>query len=526
MVLPDELPADVEQLQQLVRELFAQYQRAEVDRSRLQARLDELLRRTYGRRAEQVSLSQLQLFLDGSMGTTPSAPTPDGAQAGELPSDERAGDQSEGGDDSRGGQRRQKQGGGAGRRPLPSNLRRIRIDIPPLQQGPGWKCIGYETSERLEWYPGEWVVLEVTRPKMVREGLPSEGVVTPDAPFLLPKALPGNGLLARVLVSKFADHLPLHRQVGIMQREGIELATSTLCGWVRQSADALFVLVQAMARQLRQSRWVQADETPLTVLEGPKKHPHKGWVWVYMNGDHVVYEYTRSRSKTNPARFLADFQGTLQVDGYTGYNLVCSEDDTIRAGCWAHVRRKFFDATRSEPVLAGQALAFIRRIYMKEREAKWRVPEPLVGEDLVAWRNKHIRPILEQFWDWLQEWKPKIPPSSQQGKAIGYAINQWPTLLVFLDNGDISPDNNAAERQERRVAIGRNNWLFAGSEAGARHAAVILSIIGSCQLAGVDPYTYMTWLFERLHWWPSNRILELTPKGYADALEDGRNAGP
>ncbi len=519
MVLPDELPDDVEQLQELVRELFHQYQRTEEDRARLKLRLDELLRRTYGRKTEQVSLKQLQLFLDGLPSSSPVDPPDKGHDEGLASGDDEDEEEGE-------RKRKKKRGKGKGRRPLPKDLRRIPVDVPPLQQGPGWKCIGYETSERLEWYPGEWVVLEVTRPKMVREGLPSEGVVTPDAPFLLPKALPGNGLLARVLVSKFADHLPLHRQVGIMQREGIELATSTLCGWVRQSADALFVLVQAMARQLRQSRWVQADETPLTVLEGPKKHPHKGWVWVYMNGDHVVYEYTRSRSKTNPARFLADFQGTLQVDGYTGYNLVCSEGDTIRAGCWAHVRRKFFDATRSEPVLAGQALAFIRRIYRKEHEAKWRVPEPLLGEDLVAWRNQHIRPIIEQFWDWLQQWRPKVPPSSQLGKAIGYAVNQWPTLLVFLDNADISPDNNAAERQERRVAIGRNNWLFAGSEAGAKHAAVILSIIGSCQLAGVDPYTYMTWLFERLHWWPRNRILELTPKGYADALEDDRLADP
>jgi transposase len=526
MVLPSRLPDDVEQLHALIRELFALYQRSEEDRARLQQRLDELLRRTYGRRAEQVDLQQL---LGGTAPPSPTDPGKDGgaeapaADAGEEPEGEEA-DESE--DEEGEGKRKKKRGPGTGRRPLPKNLRRIRIDVPPIEQGPGWKCIGYEVSERLEWHPGEWVVLEVHKPKMVREGQPSEGVISPDSPFLLPKALPGNGLLARVLVSKFADHLPLHRQVGIMEREGIELATSTLCGWVRQSASALFVLVQAMARQLRQSRWVQADETPLTVLEGPKKRPHKGWVWVYLNDEHVVFEYTRSRGQANPTRFLADFSGTIQVDAYTGYNLVCADDDTVRAGCWAHVRRKFFDAARAEPLLAGEALAFIRRIYQREREAKQMLPEPLGGEDLVAWRNQHIRPIIEQLWDWLQEWKPKITPSSQLGKAIGYAVNQWSTLLVFLDNADISPDNNAAERQERRVALGRNNWLFAGSEAGAKYAAVIFSLIGSCQINAVDPYAYMTWLFERLPWWPRNRILELTPKGYADNLEADRIANP
>jgi hypothetical protein len=295
---------------------------------------------------------------------------------------------------------------------------------------------------------------------------------------------------------------------------------------VRSSASALAVLVQAMAQQLRTSAWVQADETPLTVLEGPKKDPHRGWVWVYMNDESVVFEYTRSRSQTNPARFLADFKGTIQVDGYTGYNLVCQEADTIRAGCWAHVRRKFFEAARSEPVLASHALALIRRMYLREREARARVPEPLTGEDLIAWRREHLRPLIKEFGEWLQQQQPRIPPSSQLGKAIAYALNQWPTLLVFLDNPDIRPDNNAAERQERRVALGRANWLFAGSEAGARHAATIFSIVGSCQLAGVDPYTYMTWLFERLPWWPRNKVLELTPRAYADAIEAARCAEP
>lgn len=345
--------------------------------------------------------------------------------------------------------------------------------------------IGEEVSERIDWVPGHAVVKQAVRERFVCSKCPSVGVVTSPSPgFALPRASVANGMLATILVNKYVDHLPLARQARMFARAGLDLDTTTMSDWVRQAARLLEPIVAQMRTELLASPWLQADETRLRVLTRGRrgKGAHTGWMRYYGNDEHCVFDYTPGREGAATNTFLASFSGLLQVDGYTGYNLVAERPDIVRAGCWAHVRRKFFEALRTAPVEAARAMTTIRALYRLEGAAR---VAGLHGAELVAMREAEVRPLLEELHRWLDALDP--PPRSPLYEAVTYARNQWKTLLVFIEHAELTPDNNGAERRQRPLAQGRRSWLFAGSDGGAESAAILYSLFGACQLVGIDP---------------------------------------
>ena len=312
--------------------------------------------------------------------------------------------------------------------------------------------------------------------------------------------LAGPGLLAYVLVNKFSDHLPLYRQQDVLARHGVFLARSTLCGWMAQCAQRLRPLVELMRQRVLQSDVINADETTVPVLDPTRDSTRTGYFWVYISpGDHgySVYDYRDSRSREGPAEFLKDFRGYLQTDAYASYESVVLESAgrIIPVGCWAHVRREFFDARLNQPREVHYVLGLIAQLYDIEDEARVHGPE----ERLVVRQQRSV-PILDRLETFLREQQAEALPKSQFGKAIAYTLNHWPELRRFTENGVLEIDNNISERTLRLCAIGRKNWMFVGSDRGGETAAICFSILagasatGSSRLRMCEPY-----------WLPSRR---------------------
>ena len=414
--------------------------------------------------------------------------------------------------------RRKKKRGG-GRRALPDHLERIEVsskETGPTECGgcgATMKVIGADRSERLDYIPAKVRVLVTVREKRACACCPERGIVTQPAPrWALDKALCGDSLLAKVLTDKFADHIPLNRQAKRFEREaGVDLAVSTLCGWVRSSADLLSHVVDAMANELRSGRFIQSDATGLPILHGTKNKPTRGHFWSYTDGTQVVMKATLNGKQSHPADFLEGFEGTLLTDGAGAYNAAASAESVVRAGCWAHARRKFFEARQQDPVRAGRALAAIRDVFLVERTV-----QDLSPEDRSRVRRERLGQKLKRLRSELQQWSTTTRPSSPMGKAITYALNQWDTLVVFLSDGTAPPHNNTSERLLRKPVIGRKNWLFAGSEGGAHAAAVHFSIVLSCELAGVDPLAYLRDVLGLLPDAKPSDVRALTPLRWAE----------
>jgi len=298
----------------------------------------------------------------------------------------------------------------------------------------------------------------------------------------------------------------------------VNLAVSTLCGWVRSSADLLSHVVDAMANDLRSGRFIQSDATGLPILHGTKNKPTRGHFWSYTDGTQVVMKATLNGKQSHPANFLDGFEGTLLTDGAGAYNAAASAESVVRAGCWAHARRKFFEARQQDPVRAGRVLATIRDVFLVERTV-----QDLSPEDRSRVRRERLEQKLKQLRSELQHWSTTIRPSSPMGKAITFALNQWDTLVVFLSDGTAPPHNNTSERLLRKPVIGRKNWLFAGSEGGANAAAVHFSIVLSCELAGVDPLAYLRDVLGLLPDAKPSEVRALTPLRWAERF--GPKAG-
>lgn len=308
------------------------------------------------------------------------------------------------------------------------------------------------------------------------------------------------------------DHQPLYRQAVIYARQGVFLPRSTQAGWVGHCELVLEPLGLRLRELLLNEAYLQADETTVPVLAPGTGKTHTGYLWVYRSGplgtrQAVVFDYADSRSKRWPTRFLEDFQGTLQVDGYAGYNEVLKRKDIREAGCWSHARRKFFDvfkATRSPT--AEEALRRIGQLYQIEAEAK-----DFQNQARAHMRQEKAEPILRDFKSWLDDTLLKLPPASRLAEAMGYTLGRWPALLVYLQDGSINIDNNPIERAIRGVALGRKNYLFAGSPSGARRAALIYSLIETCKLNGVEPYAYLKDVLTRLPTHPHRQLDDLLP---------------
>jgi hypothetical protein len=338
-------------------------------------------------------------------------------------------------------------------------------------------------------------------------------VVIADLPARpIEKGRPGPGLLAHVLTSKYADHLPLHRQEGIWKRHGVHIMRSTMCDWVRDCADLLSPIVRYMQKIILQSKKIHTDDTPVPVQDGSRTQTRKSYLWAYIGDNNdVVFDYTPTHSRDGPVAFLGDYSGYVQADAYKGYDAFFEKSNTTEVTCWAHTRRKFYDSLTTDPKRAHEMLAMIGKLYTVEKQAK---EDGLDAIALKEQRQQHSKPILEEVRVRLEDWSIEVLPKSPIGQAVSYARGQWIALNRYIDDGDLDIDNNLAERVLRIVAIGRRNWLFAGSDAGAERAAIIYSLIASCKLCDIDPFEYLRDVLDRISTHPASRIAELTPSDW------------
>jgi len=489
------LPDDLDTAHRQIREQAEALRQQGLLIARLQHQLEQLLRARYGRKGEKVDPDQLLLFAQDAPAQaepiSPAARPPAPAEA---------------------------KPGGHGRRPLPAGLPRRRVvhDVAPEDRacpecGAERRVIGEEAREQLEYVPASLVVLEHIRPKYACAPCAAHVVIAPRLPEPIEKGLPGTGLLAHVVTSKLADHLPLYRQEGIFRRHGVELSRSTMCDWLAACAGLLEPIVGAMTRRVLASKVVGTDDTPVTVQDHDGKGSKTGRLWAYL-GDRdnpfVVYDYTPDRSRDGPERFLEGYRsGYLQSDAYAGYDGL-HRRGLVAVGCWAHARRKFHEARTSDPERSHAAIAWIGRLYGVEREAR---DDGWDDARLMAARIGRSRPLLESFGAWLEGEARKVLPKSPVGEAIAYTRSNWAALSRYLESSYLSIDNNATENAIRPIAVGRKNWLHLGSDRGGRTAATLLSLVQSCKNLGNEPFAYLRDVLDRVSTHPASRVDDLLP---------------
>ena len=427
-----------------------------------------------------------------------------------------------------------------GRSKVPEHLPVERIEVEPPEALRSCPCcgeakvkIGEETSSRLDWRPASLVHLHIARIKYAPACKCEEGgVVIASVPDAAPvdRGLAGPGLLAHVVVSKYADHLPLYRLEEGFERQGMHIARSTMCDWVEQVADLLRPITDAMAKASLSAHRIHTDDTGIPILAPGSTH--KGHVWVYVaDDDYIVFRYTPRRKSDGPREFLRGYTGYVQADAANLYDRLfgdaggASEEEAAKeVGCWAHARRRFFDAQLTDRERALVALGFIKKLYEADRVVMKLPPSRRTAE-----RQRLCAPVLEAFKAWLDDEALVVLPKAPIAEAIGYARNQWGALTRFLEDARLKLDNNIAERQLRRIAVGRKNWLFAGSENGAEHGCVLYSLLATCKLHGVNPFDYLRDVIMRVASHPARDVLELNPKAWKQQLQDrdaARSASP
>lgn len=406
------------------------------------------------------------------------------------------------------------------RKPLPPDLLRNDTVLSPGETctcGGKLRVLGEDVTEELEYIPGRFVVNRIVRPRMacscceriIQSPLPSRPIE---------RGRPGPGLLAHVLVSKYADHLPLYRQSGIYEREGIDLDRSTLADWVGKSAALLEPLADAIGRHVRAGQAIFADDTPLKLQAKGKCATARIWTYVrderpWSGGDPPAawYRFSADRKGTHPADHLRQFQGWMHADGYAGFNELYRTGAIQEVACMAHIRRKFVDVFQSQGLeIAEQAIRRIAELYVVEKEARGQPPQ-----DRVRLRQERAKPIFDNLDSWLGGQLQKVPGKSELAKAIRYALTRMKKLRPYLDQGFLELDNNAAERAMKPVAIGRKNYLFVGSEGGGNAAAIAYTLIETAKLNGIDPQAWLTWVLTKIADHKITRLNELMSWRYA-----------
>lgn len=472
---------------------------AEIERLKLL--ISKLKRMQFGRRSEKLDrqIEQLELRLDELQAeqAEKAVPSPTPATAA------RAADS-----------------GRPVRRPLPAHLpREVRKILPKETACPDCggelKSLGEDVAEMLEYIPARFRVIRQVRPKLACGRC--DKIVQAEAPSRpIARGMAGPGLLAHVLVSKYCDHLPLYRQEEIYAREGVELDRATLADWVGGASGLLAPLVEALRRHVMSAGKLHADDTPVPVLAPGNGKTKIGRLWTYVRDDRpagdttppaVWFAYSPDRKGEHPGQHLREFGGVLQADAYAGFNRLYEDGRIQEAACWAHVRRKFYDlqVAHQSPV-AQEALERIAALYGIESEIRGRPPS-----ERREVRLARARPLLESLHTWLVSCLTKLSRKSDTTAAVKYALGLWEALVRYADDGRLEIDNNTAERALRVVALGRKNYLFAGSDAGGERAAVIYSLIGTAKLNGLDPKAYLRDVLSRIADHPINRIEELLP---------------
>jgi len=490
--------------QAVLDELSSEIQRLNKENAVLRQRIQFLTHRLFGRRSEKgVPVVE--------QGVLPFEPVVAGPVQPETTDESRRDDTAEGTPVRR---------LHPGRRRLPADLPRERIElVPPASERHCAACdtakvrIGADTTEELDYVPASFVIREYVRPKFACASC-QQGVVQAALPTRpIEKGRPGAGLLAHVVSSKYADHLPLYRQEQIFERHGVEVTRRTLSEWNGAVAAMLEPIVRAMHRdQVCQSPWIQCHDTTLDVQD-PRRAPEirTGHIWVYRGeGGEVVYDFTWARNRDGPLKTLADYRGYLQVDAAPAYDDVFAQrPEIIEVGCWAHARRYFKEAMPTAAVACAQVLAMIGQLYGIERSANDKHLDAPARQRL---RQEQTRPILEKLRAYLQEQQATALPKSPLGTASGYTLRNWTALTRYTDDGRLRIDNNGAEQALRPIVLGRKNYLFAGSEAAAHRTAILCSLVQTCKHLQLDPFVYLRDVIHRVVTHPARLVLELTPR--------------
>jgi len=503
--LPDLDGLDAAALRFLVLTLHRQTEADRVEIDNLQLLIAKLKQMHFGAKSERVErqIEQLQLRLE-DLEMNRAAEEPVGAENA-TPEEAAA---------PAPVRRRPKRG------PLPEHLPRETQTVAPdhadcPECGGKLRPLGEDVSEMLEFVPGHFKVIRLVRPKLSCGGC-STIVQAPAPSRPVDRGLAGPGLLAHVLVSKYGHHLPLYRQAEIYTNLGVELERSTLADWVGGAARTLDPLVETLRRYVLSGEKVHGDDTPVPVLAPGEGKTKTGRVWTYVRDDRaagskdppaVWFAYSPDRKGVHPQAHLKTFHGVLQADAYAGFHEIYKTGRVVEAICWAHARRKFHElsAGAASP-LGKEAMRRIGQLYDIEREIHGLTPE----ERRKA-RQMRARPLLDALEKWMYEQLGKLSRKSAAAAAIQYSLGQWPALLRYCEDGRIEIDNNAAERALRAVAIGRKNYLFAGSDTGGERAAAIYTLIGTAKLNGVDPGAYLRFVLERIADHPIKHIAELLP---------------
>jgi transposase len=472
--------------------------------------LRQLLEAKTGRKSEQLSREQLALFA-AELGMS-------------LPEAEESDDSN---DEPPGGASASGSGKPRGRKPLPRHLKRERIehDLPDPEKhcdacDQDLRKIGEEVSERYEYLPAQMKVIEDA---CFTYACACTVKTASKPPQPIEKSTASASVLAQVIVSKLADHLPLHRQAKMFRRHGIEIAEQTMCDWMAQSAELLQPLYERLKRHVLASKVVGTDDTPVKVLDRNRKQARKGRIWPYV-GDRehvaVVYDYTATRERAGPEEFLQNYRGYLQADAYVAYDSFFvkpapgQESRMVEVGCWAHARRHVHQALDNDPSRMRTLLLMIAELYRVEKLARQRA---LGGEDLRVMREQGARPVLGKLHAYLREIQQQLLPKSEAGQAVNYLLKNWTALTRYCENPDLSIDNNHTERSLRGWAVGRNNWTFFGSDRGGNTAAVLKSFVASCELVKVDPFAWFQDVLSRIAWHPMTRLDELLPHCWTPA---------
>ena len=406
------------------------------------------------------------------------------------------------------------------RQPLPANLPRREIRHEPesitCQCGCRMQRIGEDVAEKLDYVPGVFTVERHIRGKWACAQCETITQAPVEA-HVIDKGIPTAGLLAQVLVAKYADHLPLYRQETIFARAGLGLPRSTLAQWVGTCGVRLQPLVDALKAEILTHRVLHADETPVQMLKPGKGTTHRAYLWAYAPGSFedtkaVVYNFCESRAGEHARRFLGDWRGSLVCDDFAGYKASFAQG-ILEAGCLAHARRKFFDLhATNKSQLAGFALEQLGKVYDIEREVK-----ELNTEQRLGLRQQHTKPVLDALHQWMTLQRQKLPDSSATARALDYSLRRWTALTRFADDGQLPVDNNWIENQIRPIAIGRNNWLFAGSLRAGQRAAAVMSLVQSARMNRHDPYAYLKDVLTRLPTHRASRVEELLPHRWQPA---------
>lgn len=488
---------------------------------KLEHQLEQVLKRLYGRRSEKWDPNQRvfdEMMIDaieGGLAKEEASP-----EAGEQEVEQ--------------GTRPSRRSGSArphGRLPIPDSLEReeVLLDVPEEQKkcpvtGQSMICIGYEESEKLEYAPGRLFVRVYKRPKYVSPQRHNDqtGVVTapmPEHPIMKCKA--DVGLLAYVVVSKFADHLPLYRQEGIFERAGLRIPRSTQDGWLLQAARAIRPLYEELKKTVLESDVLFTDDTVLPLIEPGRGKTRQARMWVYIRGGVgprlVVYDFTIDRRKERPIEFMGNYRGYVHADAYSGYNELFRREEIIEVGCWCHGRRGFIEAMSSRPREASEMVARIGGLYRIERDIRHSDPD-----ERFRIRQEHSVPQLNELFERIGEFAPEVIPAEPLSKALTYLVNQKAALYRYTEDGRLKIDNNTAENAIRPLAIGRKNYLFAGSEAGGNAAALYLSLVESCRQNRVEPWNYFRDVFGRVMAHPARKLRTLLP----DRWKPIRTAAP